>query len=309
MSKYSVENMIVCDLEVYLNYFLAGFELPDGQIHQYRFIADQYDQGMHASLVTFMSQYKGYGFSLGSFNGKGYDDLILTNFLKNPSTQAAWMMSQQIIVERVPYWKFDNQINSVDLMQILPGRIGLKKCAVCLAHPTLRELPFDPQKPLEPWQMGELDKYNINDLHITRRLVNENAQELELRQMMSDRYDMDLRSMGRATVAEKILFHELRKIDRQADWKTLKNKSKNRYPTGSTIRCDAPNWWHHIPTLISQYQMVMEVKYLAEKIFKKDIRILDGYMEKGSLDSELFLNDVWYSLGVGGLHSVDGSGH
>lgn len=301
--------MIVCDLEIYLNYFLAGFEMPSGEIFQYRFIGDQYTHNMYEDLNRFVSQYKDCGYSLGTFNGRGYDDLILTNFLKNPSTQAAWLMSQQIIVERVPYWRFDNQIKSVDLMQILPGRIGLKKCAVCLGHPTLRELPFDPQRPLEPWQMEELDKYNINDLHITRRLVNENSQELELRQMMSEKYDMDLRSMGRATVAEKILFHELQGIDPQADWKTLKNNSKNRYPTGSTIRCDAPNWWHLIPTLLDQYPMVLDVRYLAEKIFHKDIRILDGYMEKGSLDSELFLNDVWYSLGVGGLHSVDGSGH
>ena len=301
-TKFPVNNLVVYDLEVYPNYFLAGFMFPTGEIYQYRLY--DYDVSQVEFLRAFLRNIEQSTYNLAGFNSSRYDDPVMGQVLINPATRVAYETSYQIIVNEVAPWHFDTSVSSIDLMQVLPGRIGLKKIGVALGHERLQELPFDPHTPLEQWQMDEIDRYNINDLQITQKLIKEIQQELDIRQIMSDKYDIDVRSKGEAAIAETVLtteYHRLTGINA----KTLKDSAREAIPKDGYIMVMEPTWWHNLATLSPSVQVV---KRIGEKIFQQPIKLHERYMEKGALANTLFLGDRWYAMGVGGLHSVDGPG-
>lgn len=304
MNKYPVDNIVVYDLEVYPNYFLAGFKFPSGEYYQYK-ITETYTG--HIEVLRRMIEYLNTSiYNLAGFNSSGYDDLVLTAVLKEPTVATAYKTSYQIIMTDTPRWEFDNDINSIDLMQVLPGRIGLKKIGVAMAHEKLQELPFDPHQPLTPEQMVELDVYNLNDLDITQKLVHEVQKELDLRSRMSNDYDVDVRSKGEAAIAEMVLTTEyLRATGVNA--KTLKTLAREALANDASFMVNIPSWW----TQLKKFPVdsnVHKVRKKGDEIFRNPIRLHERYMAKGSLSDSLFLGDRWYTMGVGGLHSVDGPG-
>lgn len=304
MNKYPVDNIVVYDVEVYPNYFLVGFKFPDGQYYQYR--VWQHDISQIQQLREMFVYLKANGFNLAGFNSLGYDDLVTTAVLENPSVETAFRTGYQIIVERAPRWDFDNVINSIDLMQVLPGRIGLKKIGVAMAHKRLQELPFDPHKPLTEEQMVVIDDYNKNDLDITQNLVHEVQSELDLRSTMSNEYGVDVRSKGEASVAEVVLTSEYMKLTK-INAKSLKNLARDALPNNATFNVRPPTWWPHLTDLPDSIN-IQSVMAKGDEIFNKPIRLFERYMAKGTLASTIFLGDRWYAMGVGGLHSVDGPG-
>ena len=301
--EYQTDNIIVYDLEVFPGYFLAGFEFPNGEVHQ--LIISQ-DNDTHLQyLRDFLVWLTDQGYALAGFNSTGFDDVVLTAFLADPKPEVAYQTSFDIIVNQHPRWKFDNQINSIDLMQILPGRISLKKIGVCLGHSKLQELPVDFNKvPSLEEQQTILPEYNINDLRITRKLLNKIQGELDLRGAMSRKYNIDLRSKGDAQIAEAVLTLEME----QRIGKTKKelNEAARIICLGKPwVTVTAPSWWDSI---IVKNPDIQKVVTLGAEIFAKTIPIHGDYLQRGVLDRTVFLGDRYYKMGIGGLHSIDGPG-
>jgi len=231
VSIYPVNNAIVYDVEVYPNFFLVGFELPDGRVYQY-------DDTDTAGMKAFVDWVAFSEYILVGFNSRNYDDPVLTGYLDNPTPQTAYTMSQRIIVDREKPWNFDNAIWSVDLMPVLPGRMSLKKLGVCLGHKKLQELPIRYDKDLTEEEKDIIRTYNINDLEITRKLYNHLLPELELRSQLSDLYRIDLRSKGEAQIAEMVLLKES-----NGDKKELNTEAWRRVSEYDHIQVNPPSWW------------------------------------------------------------------
>lgn len=304
--SYKINNPIEYDLEVFPGWFMAGFRLPDGQHYQY--VVSDSDRSQVQPLFDFLAWARESGSTLMGFNSHGYDDLILTEFLKTSDPWACYKMSVDIIVNKVPRWKFDNHIDSVDLMQLLPGRIGLKKVGVCLGHPKLQELPIPYDKTPTPQDQIVLYGYNGNDLEITHKLRLEQKDELELRVLMSEQYGIDLRSKGRATVAELILLHEFRRLGGETSLgekltkKQLNTNARDlveRHPYAKVAR---PRWWDDLVDPQS------ELYRLGTEVFKNQIPIVKGSLLGKAVSNRIFIGDRFYQTGVGGLHSIDGPG-
>jgi hypothetical protein len=304
MSKYPVDNIVVYDLEVLPNYFLAGFEFPDGKIYQYH-ITD-YNQDQVPALRGMLQYIENNGFQLAGFNSIHYDDPVLSEFLLSPTTRAAYMASWKIIVDRAPSWTMAKEVSSIDLMQILPDRIGLKKIGVCMAHKKLQELPVDFNANLSYEMMEVVAKYNVNDLEITRKLVNEVQKDLNLRSIMSDTYGVDLRSKGEATIAEVVLTLEMeRRIGVNA--KTLKTQAKDRIAQTPYVYVKPPTWWKGLDP--STYPTLTRVVDLGDSLFTRPIHVdHNGRLEGSAVAGSVFIGDRSYTMGVGGLHSLDGAG-
>lgn len=304
MSNYPVDNIVVYDLEVLPNYFLAGFEFPDGKVYQYH-ITD-YNQDQLPSLRGMLQYIENNGFQLAGFNSIHYDDPVLSEFLLSPTTRSAYMASWKIIVDRAPSWTMAKEVSSIDLMQILPDRIGLKKIGVCMAHKKLQELPVDFNANLDFEMMEVVAKYNVNDLQITRKLVHEIQEELDLRSMMSDQYGVDLRSKGEATIAEVVLTLEMeRRLGVTA--KTLKAQAKERIAQTPYVYVKPPTWWKSLDPIT--YPTLTRVVELGDSLFTRPIHVdHNGRLEGSAVSGSVFLGDRSYTMGVGGLHSLDGSG-
>lgn len=286
--------MVVYDIEVFRNYLLAGFQLPDGTSYQY-------DHTDPLAIRSFIQWVRRQGMVIGGFNSRHYDDRVLSEFLDKETTEAAYEASVNIIVHGVPPWTYPDEVFSIDLMQILPGRIGLKKIGVCLGHKTLKEMPVDVNAYLSTSDIRKVIDYNINDLLITRELQKVIQPELDLRSKISDQYNIDLRSRGEAAIAEQVLITETR-----ADANKAKTEARIQLDKTQAVVVNAPTWWGDLP--LTKYPSLQRVLDLSSKFYDKPIPVLYDRLAKGAMDATFYLGDRFYRLGVGGLHSVDGAG-
>lgn len=294
--NYPVENVVVYDLEVYPEYFLFGAKLPDGTIVQFENDRD--------AAFNFVCAMNAQGYPLAGFNSLGYDDFILTDFLLTSDPNSAWRMSVDIIVNQKPVWDFRNDIRSIDLMRILPGRAGLKKLGVRLGHDRLQELPVPYDKVPTQEERETLRGYNTNDLHITGKLYQHLLPELRLRSAMSEHYGVDLRSKGEATIAEIVLVSELARANPGVTRRTLNEEARagiDRYPYVHVI---PPTWW---ATLTGGANM-QTIRDIGTRLFATPIPIIEDRAKLPFEGERVYIDDRYYAMGVGGLHSVDGPG-
>lgn len=298
---YPVKNIIVYDLEVYPNWFLAGFQVPDGMYYQFEFPEDSStNETMLQALRDFLDWSK-RDHVIAGWNSRSYDDAVLTHFLNHPSPDEAYLMSINIIQLGARSWELPNSIWSIDLKRVVPGNLGLKKIGVCLGHKRLQELPFPFDQPLTPDQMQIVKDYNLNDLDITRKVQIKLQPELDLRELMSEQYRLNMTSKGEAQIAESILIEES-----GIDPKLLKEKAKDNSKNSIYIR--EPSWWKNMRR--KEYPEVDKILEIGEHIFKTEIPIMQNSLRIDSkpLSKTLYLGDKFYRMGVGGLHSVDGPG-
>jgi len=301
--SYPVDNAVVYDLEVYPGYFLLGAQFPNGEVVQ----IDTVRKGEVAPFAAFIERVKTGGYTLVGFNSRGYDDVVLSAFLgSDGDPEAAYLRSVAIIVDEIPPWSFreTNPVDSIDLMQILPGRVGLKVIGVRLGHEKLQELPVRYDKVPDANEREVLRRYNVNDLQITRKLYDLIRPELDLRATMSDQYGVDLRSKGEATLAELILLHEYTKAGGLMDRKGLNAEATRLIDECPEATVREPTWWKALTSASG----MEKVRALGEEIFATPVPIRDGRLVGGALSRQLYINDRYYTMGVGGLHSVDGPG-
>ena len=83
--------------------------------------------------------------------------------------------------------------------------MSLKQVGIRLKHEKLQELPIAYDKELTEAEKQIIREYNVNDLLITRKLLNEIQPELDLRGDLSRQYGIYLRSKGGSQIAETVL--------------------------------------------------------------------------------------------------------
>lgn len=301
-SDYPVESPILYDLEVYPGWFEAGFLLPSGEVRQY--VVTPEDTSHLAPLAEFLNWVQFSPYPLCGFNSIGYDDPVLTAILNEKTCEATYRTSCDIIQHGIKAWSLPNDVNSVDLMQILPNRISLKKIGVCLGHKKLQELPVRFDKVPDVVERNVLLQYNLNDLEITKKLHTAILPELKLRQVMSEAYGVDMRSKGEAAMAEAALLSELKKRRPGVKKKDLNEESVEYYRNRGCVDVKPPFWWERArnaaPITVA----------LGDDLMSRPIPIDLNTMKvkKGVIDKQVFIDDRYYQTGIGGLHSVDGAG-
>lgn len=289
-----IDDVAFYDLEVYPGWFLFGVKYR-GVYHQWvndlKLVQDFLDWSRRNSVT------------LVGYNSNHYDDPVLTAFLRTGDPMAAYRTSVDIIVNQVPTWTLDRDLESIDLMPILPNRLSLKKVGVCLGHTKLQELPVPWDRTPDQGEQQVLLGYNRNDLDITEKLYNAIYPEVKLRDDMSKQYGINLRSKGEATIAELILLHEFNASGRQETKRGLNDVARSYIDAQPWVQVKVPSWWETLVT-----NKLWTVESIGESVFKKTIPVENDRLQKGFLDRTVFLGDRYYQMGVGGLHSIDGPG-
>ena len=209
ISKYVFDpaRIVIFDTEVFPGRWCVGFLHPDGN----RRCID----GDRAQLAEVLDRVAADGMALVGYNIDGYDIPVLRAILANtdpyPVSHAlvhhdgpGQPESVRALIGGWPRVEADH----VDLAARTQsgGRFpGLKTIAANLNCPHLEELPYDPESLLSDAEWGEVRQYNRRDLEATKAALAHFTPELAALTALSNRYDLDLRNVHPAAVAQRVL--------------------------------------------------------------------------------------------------------
>lgn len=287
--------VLAFDLEVYPNYFLAGFRC---------FYTDKivyFELSKTASINIPKLLWVMHNFCLIGFNSISFDLPLIwlamqpgieSETLKNVADfiiQENWR-SQDI--ERAYNFKM-GVINHIDLIEVAPLSASLKKYAARLHAPRLQELPFSPTRSLSPSECIEVRNYNFTDLEDTLLLVKELSPQLELRTQLSNQYKMDLRSKSDAQIAESVICSEVKQLN--GYW-----SKRPVIEPGTIYKYTIPEY---VSFKIPLLQNMLEVVRNADFVIHENGSVIEP-PEFQQL-KQLQIGSSVYRMGIGGLHSTE----
>jgi len=289
---------MICDIETYPNYNLFAF-MKNGKVTTFE-SWHKFTKKQCKKITKLMENNL-----IVTYNGNNYD-IPLINYAvkKNASVNQMYMASKAIIEDRLKpfalYRKmnlaFEDRlkINHIDLKEPAPAvMISLKLYGSRLNSKVLWDLPYDPHTPLTIKQAETIVEYCENDLQITLDLFNGIKDRLELREQMSEQYDIDLRSKSDAQIAEAVMKSELAKDGIHAERPHLD---------------DGYNCYYKPPKYIKF--KTKQLKQLFKKIKNQNFLLDNGGSVKipAALSQEVItIGNTSYNIGIGGLHSMEKS--
>ncbi len=298
--KFSLDDLVTFDCEVYPNYFLAAFKrLGDGRVVTIE--AKGYKGSLSESdklrLRSIMTKRVTFG-----FNSRNYDIPVILYALASRTCEDTYKLSDFIITNNSYGWqtlqKFNlsrpSHWNHFDVQEPAPGvRVSLKLYGGRMHSRRLQDLPIEPGTELTDKDMEDTKNYCINDLDTNIDLYNRIAPQMQLRVDMSTQYDQDLMSKSDAQIAEAVIKAELRRRSPKTKY------SPPRLMSGSVFRYVVPDYiqfetedLQHTLELIRNHEFKLNAKGSIE--LPKDMKNL-----------KIKLGKSVYQLGIGGLHSKE----
>ena len=245
------------------------------------------------------------------YNNKHYDDVVL-NYIIDLQRQLSRRTSQEVCrslyklskciieseggdIERFKKWKYVNKFNSMDLLTMQFSsklRVGLKEMQLTMHYKNVQEYSGSFDLPIEDSDIDEMIAYNINDVESTTDLLSRLEEDIKLRLYIEDEYGIPCLSFDGVKIGESILaklYCEKTGID-------IKELKKNQEPVDGIKLKDVifPFIQYKNPKL----QDVLED-------MKK--QVVDSHERKG-YEKKFVLSNLGYSVGVGGLHSINKPG-
>lgn len=284
------------------------------------------------SLVNVLSNVTIY-----SFNGLNYDLPILTLALYGADLATLKYAGDLIIERGMKPWDFYKHfgirplhfIDHVDVMEVAAGvRIGLKMYAGRCHAPKMQDLPVDPKTPL-PFEMREpVSEYCNNDLDVTHIMRKGLKERLALREAISKKYKIDVRSKSDAQIAEAVIKAEVLRMRREEHVRKYPEhflrpedvpyeaiEIQRRYiQHGYTFKYAPPDYIRYATKPLQELlNVVRNADFLvADKEEQIEMGIENPIKTGVKIPAELKGRDIRigrsvYRLGIGGLHSQESS--
>ena len=253
-------------------------------------------------------------YTLVGFNTKNYDEPMLKMALAGANTRMLKFVNDRIILGRLKRWDFADEfpmalkwidgLDSIDIMEPTPGvKIGLKTYMARMHAPTIQDLPYDPADILTFDMACNIDAYCGNDLKGTRQLRDIVMPRLQLREQLSVRYDVDLRSKSDAQMSEAIIAARLG-YRPQVPF----------IPTGHTFKLIPAPWVQFVtPALQEVHRICCSCTFSWSRNEDGDpIEMPDGSKIKTGVNMPAELKalrpkigNTVYKFGIGGIHSTE----
>lgn len=287
---------VAFDSECYTNYFSVAF-LTDDDKYSY------FELSERSKLDIPKLRWVLENLNVIGFNSLIYDIPMLNLALAGLDTATLKEASDSIIkfntrpAELYKAYKTTpvKNINHIDLINVAPLESSLKIYSGRVHCKRMQDLPFHPDKILNPLQMDFVKSYLINDLSNTRLLFKELKSDIDLRIAMSDEYGIDLRSKSDARIAEAVIGSSLRKIN------NVNKISRPIISPGTTYKYNVPRYMQYKSDLM---------RWVLNKVAESDFIVSEfGNIGLPSELSDLSLpiGNCVYRMGIGGLHSTEKS--
>jgi DNA polymerase elongation subunit (family B) len=282
--------MLIFDIEIYRNYFLASFMNAKGQVCHIEM------RGVGKLEVSKLAKLMRDNTTLG-FNSNSYDLYMVAAALENRSCAELKALSNEIIRSNLPAWKsakvtIPRTWDTIDIIDVLQGQASLKVYGARINQPKLQDLPYPHDATLTDEQMDSVRDYCVNDLRVTKALADKLTDQLALRVSMGKEYGLDLRSKSDAQIAEAVLKSEIEAV------------------SGNVLR---PLKMADDDTVKYLDPGIVEFKDPAlTEIFKKicahDFELSGNgsiKMPEWLADTKIKIGKGSYQMGIGGLHSTE----
>lgn len=281
------------DTECYPNYWLLKFRI----ISTRQVITAALREGQVFSPLQISQIAKLFNdYTVISFNGIRYDNAMITGALMGFNPAQLKVLNDRMIVHQIKHWDLGvkdwQPRDHIDIMEVIPGKGGLKYKSAIIHAKTIRELPYPVNTHLTEDQIKHVDSYCENDLDLLENLYEYIKPQIEMRIDYSARYNVDLRSKSDAQIAETVL----RIRCEQALNRKLKRAEIN---PNLAFRYDVPDF------ISFQHPELM----VALTTVRNAIFLLDSG-NKIALPPEIKaltiqIGNAEYQMGIGGLHGSE----
>lgn len=267
-------------------------------------------------IMDFFLQHK----ILTGYNSNNYDQFMLDIFINNNKyidvkgfnkkegkhiTQILFDHSSQCIDFGKGYGRlltfkkyYKRPFTDYDIQKILyldKTFTSLKQVAICLKWYRIQNLPYVYTRKIEENEIAEILDYNVNDVLITLALKRSQKSEIELREDISNEFDIDVRNMSRSSIGKAIttsLYEKFSGIDR----KNFVDKRTDR-------------WQIKVNSILSN-KIKFQTKILNDLLRKVKASTIKVGSDKAEdkFKYEFRFGDNFYTMALGGLHSQDKPG-
>lgn len=289
----------VYDLEVFPNVFSCTMKNTEtGEIHQWEVSNRKND------IELIIGKFKEDDKLFCGYNCIHYDNVII-NFLleyqkaacKNgyqKITSNLYKLSDIIIngdLEKWKRWKYANNFKTLDLLTMLYSsklRVGLKEMQVTMQYPNVEEYAGDFKDYLPDCEIDAMLSYNLNDVLSTEALLYKCKNDIDLRISIENEYGIDALSKDGMTLGMEIIKRKYLEATHQ-EWYQIKDL---RSPCDEMCLRDVIFPFIRFDT--QQLQSILD-----------DIKGMTVGAGRKSLEKHFLFDNLEYSIGVGGMHSVN----
>lgn len=317
------------DIECFHNWFLVGLTCAQtGAMWDYHMTTGQRLDVM--ALMTLLRHFK-----IVTFNGNNYDLPMLMLSLQGVDCATLKQANDDIIVRQLKPWAFFKKyqcypfdyIDHIDVSEPTPGvKISLKQYACRMHSQLVQDSPVDFSKPIDLGHIPQEIAYCQNDRRVTLELRNAIKDRIELREKLSERYGVDLRSKSDAQMAEAMVKVEWsRRLREELDNLTPSVRDYDvgydgtlrpiipKFPHGSTFKAVIPDHIQFItPYMQSVLATVRNCDFLISDKDEAELLGLDGKKIKTGViipdalkGLDINIGGSIFRMGIGGLHSQE----
>lgn len=300
VSKILQNRQLVFDIESYPNFFLCAFKSLDRQVQFWYVKYGKRDDFVNNHMLDWLLK----NATLIGFNSRNYDITMLSLALCGYGTETLKEASDKLIVFKYrPYELLREyrakkcQVDTIDIQEPLPGDGGLKIYSGRVHTRRMQDLPFHPDTHLSVDQALITVDYCVNDLDSTNDVFGEIKEPMRLRYEMSKEYGIDLRSKSDAQIAEAVIGRRISELNAGA-------KIEVPFTAPGTI-------FKYQPPAYMQFSG-KRLREIYQEILNTDFVVSEsGTIKKPKHFDEfdLHINDLGYTIGIGGLHSTESDCH
>lgn len=314
------KRILVCDVECLPNYFMIGFKSVDTrkllQFEQY--------EGHPLDVARITEILRAY--TIVTFNGLDYDMGMIMLALRGATCEELKEASNKIIDEGLRGWQFEQFYNfktpkwldHIDLREPVPGvQISLKLYGARLHSKRLQDMPIEHDAMITPEQRPIICSYNDNDLDTTIDLyltaTDPKDNIIETRGLLGAEFGIDLRSKSDAQIAEAVIRARVGQLKGETIYKQeVVPGTSYRYKPPAFLKFDHP-------VLQAKFAEILAAEFVVNAKGKVDMPpALSAKPSKEIVDvdgedveitapprSKLTIGKMTYSMGIGGLHSME----
>jgi hypothetical protein len=305
----------VYDIEIFSNYFLMCTQNTTTLDRKSFEISPRKDERMQ--LIEFLkSDIRLFGFNCINYDGKMLQKLLSLTHLKGKQLVATLKQHSDKLITDEKYNMFQKRlvgVKNVDLMLMHhfdndARRASLKQLEFAFQMDNIQELPFEHTHILTISEMQQVEEYCWNDIEATLKLYNYSKEAIQLRESLSNEYNIDMMSWNSPKIGEKSFAFKLAK-EIGAD-KLTKKTYRDSINIGDII-------FPYVQFQTEGFQKLLI--YFKSKIIQGTYKVfseipfdellpIEGYYKlhktKGvQKNLNILYKDIEFVFGTGGLHA------